>query len=148
MVLVSALFLLAIAPQVASGTITRAEHVANQAADLDRSAAFYRDTSGLHLDPTPLKNWRWLDLGNGLALHILDGRVAPKPSNRNEHLAIHVDDLASVTAWLNRRGLSWTDLAGKPRTMQTRFDGVQQIHVRDPYGYWVEVSDARGAAAR
>ena len=148
MVLVPALFLLAIAPQVASGTAARAEHVAIQAADLDRSAAFYRDAFGLRVIPTPLKNRRWLDLGNGLALHILDGRVAPKPSNRNEHLAIHVDDLASVTAWLNRRGLPWTDLAGKPRTMQTRFDRVRQIYVRDPDGYWLEVSDARGATAR
>lgn len=148
MIPIPALFLLAAAPQVANATAARAEHIAIQAADLDRSAAFYRDAFGLRTIPTPLKNRRWLDLGNGMALHILDGRTAPKPSNRNEHLAIHVDDLASVTAWLDRRGLPWTDLAGKQRTMQTRFDGVRQIYVQDPDGYWLEVSDARGATAR
>ena len=33
--------------------------------------------------------------GVTLALHILDGRTAPKSSNRYEHLALHVDDLAT-----------------------------------------------------
>ncbi|NJR78563.1 VOC family protein [Sphingomonas corticis] len=131
----------------APATPARMEHLAIQAADLDRSATFYRQAFGLRAIPTPLKNRRWLDLGGGVALHILDGRQAPKPSNRNEHLAIHVDDLATVTAWLDRHGLVWTNLAGTARTMQTRFDGVRQIYVQDPDGYWLEVSDARGVAA-
>lgn len=142
------LLLLAGTPQAGSGAVAQVEHVAIQAADLDRSAVFYHDAFGLRLIPTPLKNRRWLDLGNGVALHILDGRVAPKPSNRDEHLAIHVDDLATVTAWFDRHGRPWTNLAGKPSTMQTRFDGVRQIYVQDPDGYWLEVSDRRGAVVR
>jgi lactoylglutathione lyase len=148
MIAYSALLLLA-APQTAAGdTPARAEHVAIQAADLDRSAAFYHEAFGLRIIPTPLKNRRWLDLGNGLALHILDGRTAPKPSNRNEHLALHVDDLATVTAWLDKHHLVWTDLAGKASTMQVRFDGVRQIYVQDPDGYWLEIGDSRGVPAR
>ncbi|WP_445191548.1 VOC family protein [Sphingomonas sp. Tas61C01] len=142
------LLLLAAVPQAAADVTARAEHVAIQASDLDRSAAFYHEAFGLRLIPTPLKNRRWLDLGNGMALHILDGRVAPKPSNRNEHLALHVDDLATVTAWLDRHHLVWTNLGGTPRTMQTRFDGVRQIYVQDPDGYWLEIGDARGVPAR
>ncbi len=141
------LLLLAPAPQAADVT-ARAEHVAIQASNLDRSATFYHEAFGLRIIPTPLKNRRWLDLGNGMALHILDGRVAPKPSNRNEHLALHVDDLATVTTWLDRHGLVWTDLAGTPRAMQTRFDGVRQIYVQDPDGYWLEIGDSRGVPAR
>ena len=99
MVPVSALLLMAMMPQAESQVPAKAEHVAIQAADLDRSATFYREAFGLRMIPTPLKNRRWLDLGTGMALHILDGRTAPKPSNRNEHLALHVDDLARVTAW-------------------------------------------------
>ncbi|GAA0739000.1 VOC family protein [Sphingomonas japonica] len=135
------------AGQAAAATAVRIEHVAIQAADIDRSAAFYQAAFGLRLIPTPLANRRWLDLGNGVALHILDGRAAPKPSNRNEHLAMHVDDLGTVTAWLDSQGLPWTNLAGEQRTMQTRFDGVRQIYVQDPDGYWLEVSDTRGTAA-
>lgn len=151
MAIIPALLLLAAAvPAPASAPATppaHAEHVAIQAADLDRSATFYREAFGLKPIPTPLANRRWLVLGPGLALHILDGRTAPKPSNRNEHLAIYVDDLAPVTAWLDRHKLVWTNLAGDPRTMQTRFDGVRQIYVQDPDGYWLEVGDARGVAA-
>ncbi|KQU49774.1 hypothetical protein ASG67_11785 [Sphingomonas sp. Leaf339] len=140
------LLALASAPQLPADAPVRAEHVAIQSADIDRSAAFYREAFGLKMIPTPLKNRRWLDLGNGLALHILDGRTAPKPSNRDEHLALHVNDLAVVTSWLDRRGLVWTDLAGKPRTMQIRFDGVRQIYVQDPDGYWLEIGDSRGVS--
>jgi lactoylglutathione lyase len=141
---IPALLLLAPVPEAAGQVVAQGEHVAIQAADIDRSAAFYRDAFGLRLIPTPLANRRWMDLGHGFTLHILDGRTAPKASNINEHVALHVDDLAVVTAWLDRRGLPWTDLAGKRSTMQTRFDGVRQIYVQDPDGYWLEVSDSRG----
>ncbi|MFZ3482729.1 VOC family protein [Sphingomonas sp. 3-13AW] len=147
MMLVSLLLLLAAPPQAASVAPARVEHVAIQAADIDRSAAFYREAFGLKLVPTPLKNRRWLDLGNGVLLHILDGRVGPKPSNRMEHLALHVEHLETLTAWLDRHGMPWTNLAGEPGTMQTRFDGVRQIYVQDPDGNWLEVSDNGGKVA-
>ncbi len=156
MILYPVLLALAAAPQAAAAMPAQAaptkpaqaEHVAIQAADIDRSATFYHEAFGLRVIPTPLKNRRWLDLGNGLALHILDGRTALKPSNRNEHLALHVDDLATVTAWLDQRHLVWTDLAGTQRTMQLRFDGVRQIYVQDPDGYWLEIGDSRGVPAK
>jgi len=147
MIVYPVLLALAAAQQATAGVPAQGEHVAIQAADIDRSATFYHEAFGLRIIPTPLKNRRWLDLGNGFALHILDGRTVPKPSNRNEHLAVHVDDLAKVTAWLDQRHLVWTDLAGKPRTMQVRFDGVRQIYVQDPDGYWLEVGDSRGRPA-
>lgn len=134
---------LAAAPQTADKP-AQIDHVAIQAADIDLSAAFYRDAFGLRLIQQPLKNRRWLDLGNGIALHILDARTAPRPSNRSEHIALRVDDLATVTGWLDRHAMAWTNLAGTARTMQTRFDGVRQIYVQDPDGYWLEVSDTRG----
>jgi lactoylglutathione lyase len=137
------IFLVLAAPQASVAAPAHADHVAIQAADINRSAAFYHEAFGLRIIPTPLKNRRWLDLGNGLLLHILDGRTAPKPSNRNEHLALHVDDLGTLTAWLDRHGIVWTDLAGRPRTMQIRFDGVRQVYAQDPDGYWLEIGDAR-----
>lgn len=133
--------------QTAASAPAQAEHVAIQASDIDRSATFYHEAFGLRLIPTPLQNRRWLDLGHGMALHILDGRTAPKPSNRDEHLALHVDDLATVTAWLDAHHLAWTNFTGEPRKMQFRFDGVRQIYVQDPDGYWLEVGDSRGVPA-
>lgn len=148
MILSPALFIAAAAAQAPVNVPAQAEHVAIQSADIDRSATFYHEAFGLRIISTPLNNRRWLDLGNGLALHILDGRTTPKPSNRNEHLALHVNDLATVTAWLDQHHLIWTDLAGTVRTMQVRFDGVRQIYVQDPDGYWLEVGDSRGVPAK
>ena len=147
LILAAPLQAVAAPPQAAVSAPAQAEHVAIQASDIDRSAAFYHEAFGLRIIPTPLKNRRWLDLGHGMALHILDGRTAPKPSNRDEHLALHVDDLATVTAWLDAHHLAWTNFTGEPHTMQLRFDGVRQIYVQDPDGYWLEVGDSRGKAA-
>jgi len=108
--IVPSILLALAALQTTAAPAATAEHVAIQAANIDRSATFYHEAFGLRIIPTPLKNRRWLDLGNGLALHILDGRTAPKPSNRNEHLALHVDDLATVIAWLDQHGRVWTTL--------------------------------------
>ena len=118
LMIVPSILLALAALQTTAAPAATAEHVAIQAADIDRSAAFYHEAFGLRIIPTPLKNRRWLDLGNGLALHILDGRTAPKPLNRNEHLALHVDDLATVIAWLDQHGRVWTDLAGTPRARE------------------------------
>ena len=147
LILATPLQALAAPPQAAAPAPAQAEHVAIQASDIDRSAAFYHEAFGLRIIPTPLQNRRWLDLGHGMALHILDGRAAPKPSNRDEHLALHVDDLATVTAWLDAHHLAWTNFTGEPRKMQLRFDGVRQIYVQDPDGYWLEVGDSRGVPA-
>ena len=143
----SVLLLLAALPQAADRSAAQADHVAIQAADLDRSATFYHEAFGLRIIPTPLKNRRWLDLGNGLALHIHDGRTASKPSNRAEHLALQVNDLATVTAWLDEHHIEWSNSAGKSRTIQVRFDGVRQIYLQDPDGNWIEVGDRRAVAA-
>lgn len=147
LILASPLQAVTASPQTAATAPAHAEHVAIQASDIDRSATFYHEAFGLRLIPTPLKNRRWLDLGNGMALHVLDGRTDPKPSNRDEHLALHVDDLAPVIAWLDTHHLAWTNFTGEARKMQLRFDGVRQIYVQDPDGYWLEVGDSRGVPA-
>jgi catechol 2,3-dioxygenase-like lactoylglutathione lyase family enzyme len=44
---------------------------------------------------------------------------------------------------LRERGIAWSDFAGSPGAVSSgRSDGVRQIFLRDPDGYWVEVNDA------
>lgn len=128
----------------APGPLARADHVAIHVSDAEVSAAFYRQAFRMTDLPTKLPNGRWLDMGNGLTLHIIGGRSTAPPSDRFVHLALRTEDLAVSTAWFDANGIAWCDFTGKPRSIQTRFDGVRQIFVQDPDGYWVEVSDARG----
>ena len=135
---------LAQAPE--KGPLATADHVALNTADVEASAAFYRRTFGMKDVPTRLPNTRWLDMG-GMTLHLIGGRTAPVSPNRIVHFALRTDDLAVTIAYFDAAGIPWSDFTGKPRNIQTRFDGVRQVFVQDPDGYWVEVSDTRGSPA-
>lgn len=38
--------------------------------------------------------------------------------------------------------IAYSDWPGKPNTVTVRADGVKQIYLQDPDGYWIEVNDA------
>jgi lactoylglutathione lyase len=124
------------------------DHVALNAADADVSAAFYKRTFKMKEVPTRLPRTRWLDMGGGVTLHIIGGRTMEVSPNRIVHFALRTDDLDKSIAYFDANGIAWSDFTGKPRTVQTRFDGVRQVFIQDPDGYWVEVSDRRGKPVR
>ena len=119
------------------------DHIALNVADLDASVAFYSGVFGLQEIPAAAKGRRWLSLGNGVALHLLGGRLATVVDNRSVHVAFTSDNLDPIIQRLKDRGITWSDFAGSQGTVGTvRTDGVRQIFFRDPDGYWIEVNDA------
>lgn len=131
-----------------TGPVAVADHVALNSADADASAAFYKRAFKMKDVPTRLPRTRWLDMGHGMTLHIIGGRTTAVSPNRIVHFALRTDDLAQSIAYFDANGIPWSDFTGKPRTVQTRFDGVRQVFIQDPDGYWVEVSDRRGKPER
>ena len=118
-------------------------------ADLDASAAFYSGVFGLQEIPAAAKGRRWFSLGKGVALHLLGGRSAPVADNRSVHVALTSDGLEPILQRLRDRRIAWSDFAGTPGVVSSgRSDGVRQIFLRDPDGYWVEVNDAMKNAAK
>lgn len=115
-------------------------HVAIQVKDLSVSTAFYKDVFGLSEVPAPFPIARWLKTSNGLMLHIVSGRNRPLESSRWDHFALACDSMDALIARLESKGIPWSDMSGKPE-VQVRPDGVKQIFVRDPDGYWIEVND-------
>jgi lactoylglutathione lyase len=78
-----------------------------------------------------------------VALHLLGGRSDPVADNRSVHVALTNDNLEPILQRLRERGIAWSDFAGSPGAVSSgRSDGVRQIFLRDPDGYWVEVNDA------
>lgn len=119
------------------------DHVALHVADLDASAAFYSGVFGLQEIPAAAKGRRWFSLGKGVALHLLGGRSEPVADDRSVHLALTSGDLEPILQRLRDRRIPWSDFAGTPGAVSSgRSDGVRQIFLRDPDGYWVEVNDA------
>ncbi len=123
-------------------TAARFDHIAINVADLAASVAFYRDVFGLKSLPVPIAGPHWLDLGNGGALHLIPGRKVSVADNRFVHLALATADLAPIIAKLKAAGIAYTDAQGAAGAISTgRSDGAQQIFLRDPDGYWLEVND-------
>jgi lactoylglutathione lyase len=91
--------------------------------------------------PAPVSFARWLVLGNGTMLHIVAGRTTPATPAKWDHFAIACADMTAMIASLEAKGIKWTDIDGKPKP-QIRADGVQQIFIQDPDGYWIEINDA------
>jgi catechol 2,3-dioxygenase-like lactoylglutathione lyase family enzyme len=53
------------------------------------------------------------------------------------------DNLEPILQRLKDRRIAWSDFAGTQGAVGTvRTDGVRQIFLRDPDGYWIEVNDA------
>uniref|UniRef100_UPI0035CC12CF VOC family protein n=1 Tax=uncultured Sphingomonas sp. TaxID=158754 RepID=UPI0035CC12CF len=129
------------APEVPSLSL---DHVGIQAADLDRSVAFYTQVLGLREVPAPFPPAaaRWLALGGGRMLHIVAHGTRGAPHNPWDHFALACADLNMMTKRLDALNVAWTDMDGK-RGIQTRPDHVRQIFVRDPDGYDIEINDAK-----
>ena len=58
------------------------------------------------------------------------------------HFALAVADLDHVMRDLDSRGAVYSDWAGTPGRAGSRADGVRQIYLQDPDGYWVEINEA------
>lgn len=120
------------------------DHVAINVANQQRSIDFYAGAFGLKEIPAPFPPGgpRWMTLAGGISLHIQSTPEKPAPPPRAAHFAIAVADLAPVIAYLNGHRFPWSDSQGRVGRIQaTRTDGVRQIYVADPDGYWVEVND-------
>jgi catechol 2,3-dioxygenase-like lactoylglutathione lyase family enzyme len=130
----------------------RLQHCGLIVADLDASRRFYGGALGLEEVPRP-QNFRfegaWFQVGDD-QIHLLveaettsrAGGVDPGPSARMglaNHVAIEVDDLDAARTRLDEHGVQ---LIGGP---MPRGDGYDQIFMRDPDGYVIELFEFTGA---
>jgi catechol 2,3-dioxygenase-like lactoylglutathione lyase family enzyme len=130
----------------------RLQHCGLIVADLERSRAFYGGALGLEEVPRPpnfVFAGAWFQIGDD-QLHLLvegdttgsAGGPEPGPSVRDglaTHIALEVDDLDAACARLDEHDVS---LIGGP---MPRGDGYDQIFVRDPDGYVIELFEHTGA---
>ena len=116
------------------------DHVAIQVVNLDKSVNFYKTLFGFAEVPAPFAGARWLNLGDGIMLHIVGNRTARSEHSRWDHIAIASGNMDATIAKLDARHIPWTDMEGG-HMPQVRPDGVKQIFIQDPDGYWIEIND-------
>lgn len=140
------LSLLFMAPAAKSQTPkVRLNHTAIYVTDLKKSIPFYQDIIGLDTIPEPFHDGKhaWFRTGPGLALHVIEGAPAKKEYYKNQHTCFSVSSIEAFTNLLVQKSIPWEDRDGKKNAVTTRVDGVKQIWLMDPDGYWVEVNDEK-----
>jgi lactoylglutathione lyase len=120
-------------------------HTAIYVMNVKTSAAFYKEVIGLDTVPEPFHDGKhaWFSMGSGITLHIIEGATAKKEYYKNQHTCFSVASVDAFTQLLRKRNINWEDRDGKKMTVTTRVDGVKQLWLQDPDGYWIEVNDAK-----
>lgn len=132
-------------PAEAQTSKVRINHTAIFVMDIKKSAFFYQNILGLDSIPEPFHDGKhvWLSVGPGIALHIIEGAPQQKVYYKNQHTCFSVESIPTFTKILIQYKIPFEDVTGKKGAITTRIDGVHQIWLQDPDGYWLEVNDAK-----
>ena len=124
----------------------RFNHLAIYVVDLKRSGDFYKNIIGLDTIPEPFHDGKhiWLKTGPGNALHIIEGAEKNKEYFKNNHICFSITSMDDFTNMLKAKNIVFEDATGsKNNKVNIRPDGVKQIWLQDPDGYWIEINDAK-----
>lgn len=120
------------------------DHYAINVQNLERSVSFYQDIFDLSeiKNGTELDHIRWFRLGENEELHIIEVHPLDKKLPKGVHLALRTGDFESFRESLKNKNIPYSDWPGAANAVSTRSDGVKQLYIQDPDGYWIEVNDA------
>lgn len=120
------------------------DHFAINVKDLDTSAEFYAKVLKLEetFDGTELKHIRWFSIGGDKQLHVIQVDKPIPTESKGIHLALSTKDFEEFLQHLRTLKIPFEDWSGNDDTFNLRPDGVKQIYLRDPDGYWIEINDA------
>jgi lactoylglutathione lyase len=122
-------------------------HLALSVKNLDASAKFYGGILNLPelSKGSRARGVRWFSMGGGKELHLISPdhyRGNPVVINKAVHLALATSDFEGLLKALDAHKVSYGNWKGAPRQVEMRSDGVKQIFLQDPDGYWIEINSA------
>jgi lactoylglutathione lyase len=129
----------------AQNTNTKAHinHTAIFVIDIAKSGNFYTNMIGLDTVPEPFHDGKhiWYKTAEHTMLHVIQGADQKKEYYKNQHTCFTVPNFNGFIEKLNQLNWSYEDVAGNKQKITTRVDGVHQIWLQDPDGYWIEIND-------
>lgn len=117
-------------------------HLALSVKDVDRSAGFYKNELNLKeiTNRTKMEGIRWFSLGEGKELHLISIVKENVTINKAVHLALTTSNFDDFIKMLDSKKIAYSDWPGNPNKINIRADGIKQIYLQDPDGYWIEVN--------
>ena len=122
----------------------KTDHLALLVTDLNKSAEFYTQILGLNeiTNQTKKSNIRWFAFADGVELHLINRSMDGVSLKKDIHLAVAINNLTAFTKMLDEKNVYYENWSGEANTTNERPDGVTQVYIQDPDGYWIEVNDA------
>ena len=121
------------------------DYIALHVRDLDKSTEFYRTVLGLEQVPDPFKDGRhvFIRLSPRSELHLIAGGQSDMERDIDVHFALRVTSLESVLTSLQEKRVKYFNTKRQEGVVTNRRDGVHQVYLQDPDGYWIELNDSR-----
>ena len=111
--------------------------------DIQKTGSFYSNVLGLDTVPEPFHDGKhiWYSTGPHSMLHVIAGATAKKDYYKNQHTCFTVPNFNLFIEKLKQLNWAYEDVVGNKNAITTRVDGVHQIWLQDPDGYWLEIND-------
>lgn len=118
-------------------------HTAIYVMDIQKTGSFYTNIIGLDTVPEPFHDGKhiWYSTGAHTMLHVIAGAPSKKEYYKNQHTCFTVPNFNLFIKKLKQLNWAYEDVAGNKNAITTRVDGVHQIWLQDPDGYWLEIND-------
>tara|TARA_R110002051_G_scaffold127873_4_gene201521 strand:- start:10100 stop:10543 length:444 start_codon:yes stop_codon:yes gene_type:complete len=113
--------------------------------DLKTTGDFYAKVIGLkEIDhPTKDPGFRWFSMQGNTQLHLIYKDTVVMKKHKSSHICLSTNKLDAFIENLKTNNIAFEDWPGKKSAITLRADGVRQIYIRDPEGYWIEINDAK-----
>jgi lactoylglutathione lyase len=121
------------------------DHHAIHVRDLTKSADFYERLLRLPRIPDPFKDGRhiFLSMGQQTELHLIAGATAVPEQDIDVHFAFRVQSVEEFASRLKVAQVPYYNSKHESGKITVRPDGVKQVYLQDPDGYWIEINDSR-----
>ena len=118
------------------------DHDAIEVKDVDASARFYSEILRLKEIPNGGldDHIRWFELDDQRQIHLIESKDLPE-TQKGVHMALSTNRLSEIMDFLKSKKVHFENWSGEANTTNTRPDGIKQIYLQDPDGYWIEIND-------
>ncbi len=117
-------------------------HLALSVKDVNASADFYKNVLDLEeiTNRTEVEGIRWFSFGEGKELHLVSVIKEPVTLNKAVHFAITSPNFDALVKKLETSKITYSDWPGTLDKITIRADGIKQVYIQDPDGYWIEIN--------
>ena len=119
------------------------DHIALLVKDVDQSVEFYQRVFDLKeiKNLTVKQGIRWLALDDGGEIHLISLYDQEIKLHKSIHFCMATPNFDNFIKNLEELDIPYTDWPGNVNQINFRADGIKQIYIQDPDGYWLEVNN-------